>query len=80
MPKIKNAYPLTVNSPLFIGQDGDAWSDASGHVIHLGTDMFIADVAADKDHTITLYTEKYVLDNYNIIVKVEEAKNANQIS
>lgn len=79
MPKIKRVYPLTVNSPLFTGRTDDAWGDASGHFIHLGTDMFITDVAADKDHTITLYTEKYVLDNYNIIVKVEEKRKCKHL-
>lgn len=38
--------------------------------IEFGEGMVLADVAVDRDHTLSLFTEKWVIDNYNINVTI----------
>ena len=45
----------------------DTW-DHSPTKIEFGADMVITDVGIDKDHTLTLFTEQKMIDQYNFYV------------
>ncbi len=40
--------------------------------ITFGDDMVITDVAVDKDTTLTLFTESWVPEKYDIVVTLQE--------
>ena len=61
---------LFVESECFIGRDDFGWFPAPKKTEY-GEDMWIADIAADKDHTVTLFTEGVVTRNFDIKVIIK---------